>query len=192
VINNVPFVPTVSGNYTVSGTGGNGCVGQDVVNVTVNALPNASASFIDPITMVASPAGLSYQWINCTLNENIAGAVDDTLAVTANGSYAVIVTNASGCSDTSDCIIVDKVGLYLPSASVIALYPNPTDGKVTLELPGEEGASAMVYDAQGKLIYEYRQAKNGQQFDLSKLSTGVYTFHIQLNDMHHIEKVVKQ
>ena len=192
VVNNVPFIPSVSGTYTVSGTGSNGCSGQDAVTVTVNAVPNAAAVAVDPITLVATPAGQTYQWINCTLDEVIAGAVNDTLVASANGSYAVIVTNASGCSDTSDCMIVDKVGLYFPSSSIIALYPNPTDGKVTLELPGEDGAHAFIYDAQGKLIYEFSNAKNGQQFDLSKLSTGVYTFRVTYFNLTHIEKVVKQ
>jgi len=63
---------------------------------------------------------------------------------------------------------------------------------VTLEIPAEDGARAYVYDAQGKLILTVANAKNGEQFDLSKLSTGVYTFKVQLNNLTHIEKVVKQ
>jgi hypothetical protein len=86
---------------------------------------------------------------------------------------------------------VDQVGLFFPSSAVISLYPNPTDGMVTLELPAQEGAVAMIYDAQGKLIFTSNNAKNGEEFDLSKLTTGVYTFKIQLNNLIHIEKIVK-
>jgi hypothetical protein len=191
VVNNQPFVPASTGVYTVTGTGQNGCSNQDNVTINVNAIPNANAISTDPVTIVASPAGMSYQWYNCATNQNIIGADNDSLVATANGSYAVIVTNANGCSDTSNCIVVDQVGLFFPSSAVISLYPNPTDGMVTLELPAQEGAIAMIYDAQGKLIFTSNNAKNGEAFDLSKLTTGVYTFRIQLNNLIHIEKIVK-
>ena len=192
VVDGIPFAPNATSSYTVTGTGANGCTNQDNVTVTVNAVPNAVAIAVDPVTLVATPAGQSYLWYNCATAQAIVGAGNDTLIASANGSYAVIVTNANGCSDTSDCMIVDQVGLFFPTSAVIALYPNPTSDFVTLELPAEDGAFAYVFDAQGKLIYEVENAKNGQQFDLSRLSTGVYTFRITLNNLSHIEKVVKQ
>jgi hypothetical protein len=190
VVNNMPFTPTATTTYVVSGTGSNGCNAQDSVNVIVNALPNATITVVDPVTLTTTP-GMMYQWFNCGLNEPIAGAVTDTYLATVNGSYAVIVTNAEGCSDTSACTVIDNVGLYVPNASAIGLYPNPTDGNITLSLPAADGASLSIFDAQGKLLYEIQNAKNGEQFDLSKLSTGVYTFRVTLNNLTHIEKVVK-
>jgi len=192
VTDGVPFAPSVSGTYVVTGTGANGCTNQDNVAITVNALPVAGIVVADPVTLVATPAGMTYLWYNCATGQSIIGAGNDSLVATANGSYAVIVTNANGCSDTSNCVVVDQVGLFFPASAVIALYPNPTDGMVTLEIPAEDGARAYVYDAQGKLILTVANAKNGEQFDLSKLSTGVYTFKVQLNNLTHIEKVVKQ
>ena len=191
VIDGVPFPPTATGQYSVTGTGSNGCSNQDNVNVTVNALPNAIVISADPVTLVASPAGATYQWINCATGQAIADANNDTLVATSNGGYAVIVTNASGCSDTSECTIVDQVGIYFPESAFIGLYPNPTNGIVTLELPADDGAIANVFDSQGKLIMSISNAKNGEQFDLSTLSTGVYTFRVTLNNLTHIQKVVK-
>ena len=102
----------------------------------------------------------------------------------------------SGCKSTARTMIaaINLVAAARTNANsaVIALYPNPTSDFVTLELPAEDGAIAYVFDAQGKLIYEVENAKNGQHFDLSRLSTGVYTFRITLNNLSHIEKVVKQ
>ena len=192
VIDGVPFPPTATGQYSVTGTGSNGCSNQDNVNVTVNALPNAIVISADPVTLVASPAGATYQWINCATGQAIADADNDSLVATSNGGYAVIVTNASGCSDTSECTIVDQVGIYFPESAFIGLYPNPTNGIVTLELPADDGAIANVFDSQGKLIMSISNAKNGEQFDLSTLSTGVYTFRVTLNNLTHIQKVVKQ
>ena len=191
VIDGVPFAPAATTTLTVTGTGANGCDNTDNVTVIVNALPNAVAIAADPVTLVATPAGATYQWIDCASGQIIADATNDTLVASANGSYAVIVTNANGCSDTSDCMIVDQVGIYFPESAVIGLYPNPTNGMVTLEIPAQEGATTFVYDAQGKLILTVANAKNGEQFDLSKLTTGVYTFRVTLNNLTHIEKVVK-
>ncbi len=157
----------------------------------MNAIPVAGIVSVDPVTLAATPAGMNYQWFNCVTSQTINGSTNDTLVATYNGSYAVIVTNGNGCTDTSTCVIVDQVGLYLPTSSVISLYPNPTLDFVTLELPLEEGASILIYDAQGKLISKFDNAKNGQNVDLSKLSTGVYTFRITLNNLTHIEKVIK-
>lgn len=191
IIDGVPFSPSATGTYTVTGTGINGCSNIDDVNVTVNALPVAGIVSVDPVTMAANPAGMNYQWFNCVTSQTIIGSTNDTLVATYNGSYAVIVTNGNGCTDTSDCVIVDQVGLFLPTSAVISLYPNPTLDFVTIELPLEEGANIFIYDAQGKLISKFDNAKNGQNVDLSKLSTGVYTFRITLNNLTHIEKVIK-
>ncbi|MFM1809565.1 MAG: hypothetical protein RLZZ382_790, partial [Bacteroidota bacterium] len=128
VIDGVPFAPAATTTFTVTGTGANGCDNTDNVTVTVNALPNAVAIAADPVTLVATPSGATYQWFNCATGQIIADATNDTLVASANGSYAVIVTNASGCSDTSDCMIVDQVGIYFPESAVIGLYPNPTNG----------------------------------------------------------------
>jgi hypothetical protein len=192
VIDGVPFAPNATGTYTVTGTGANGCTNQDNVTVTVHALPVAGIVMADPVTLVATPAGMTYLWYNCATAQAIIGAGNDSLVASANGSYAVIVTNANGCTDTSNCVVVDQVGIYFPASAEIALYPNPTSDFVTLTLPAEDGAVAFVYDAQGKLIFQVNNAKNGQQFDLSALSTGVYTFRVTLNNLTHIEKVVKQ
>jgi len=192
VVDGNPFAPNATGTYTVTGTGANGCTNQDNVTVTVHALPVAGIVMADPVTLVATPAGMTYLWYNCATAQNIIGAGNDSLVASANGSYAVIVTNANGCTDTSNCVVVDQVGIYFPASAEIALYPNPTSDFVTLTLPAEDGAMAYVYDAQGKLIFQVNNAKNGQQFDLSRLSTGVYTFRVTLNNLTHIEKVVKQ
>mgnify|MGYP000716148438 CR=1 FL=1 len=135
-------------------------------------------------TILTATGGTSYTWNT--------GATTSSITATTAGSYSVTVTNANGCSDTSECLIVDQVGIFFPESAIIGLYPNPTSDFITLELPAAEGAVANVYDAQGKLILSVSNAKNGQQFDLSALSTGVYTFRVTLNNLTHIEKVVKQ
>lgn len=57
-------------------------------------------------TFTATYAGAdSYQWINCSTNQPIAGSTGQTYTATANGNIAVIVTK-NGCADTSACMAV--------------------------------------------------------------------------------------
>jgi hypothetical protein len=192
VINNVPFAPTATAVYAVTGFGTNGCSQLDNVSVTVNPVPTASINLSGSVVLTASPAGMSYQWINCGTGQEIADATGASYTATYNGSYAVIVTNANGCSDTSNCEIVNAVGLSDVAAATVGVYPNPTTGQVTIEYPGQDLTSIQIYDAQGKLLMNYPQFKSGEAIQLERFATGVYTIIIENNVIQHIERIVKQ
>ncbi len=55
------------------------------------------------ITFQPRQDSAAYQWMDCTLNTLIPGAVEQSYFPTSSGSYAVIVT-LNGCVDTSDCV----------------------------------------------------------------------------------------
>ena len=192
VLNNVPFAPTATAVYAVTGFGTNGCSQLDNVSVTVNPVPAASINLSGSVVLTASPAGMSYQWINCGTGQEIADATGASYTATYNGSYAVIVTNANGCSDTSTCEIVNAVGLNNLAATTVEVYPNPTTGQVTIEYPGQDLSSVQIYDAQGKLLMNYPQFKSGEAIQLERFATGVYTIIIENNVIQHIERIVKQ
>jgi len=192
VINNVPFAPTATAVYAVTGFGTNGCSQLDNVTVTVNPVPTASINLSGSVVLTASPTGMSYQWINCGTGQEIADATGASYTATYNGSYAVIVTNANGCSDTSNCEIVNAVGLSDVASATVGVYPNPTTGQVTIEYPGQDLTSIQIYDAQGKLLMNYPQFKSGEAIQLERFATGVYTIIIENNVIQHIERIVKQ
>jgi trimeric autotransporter adhesin len=191
VLNNVPFAPTATAVYAVTGFGTNGCSQLDNVSVTVNPVPAASINLSGSVVLTASPTGMSYQWINCGTGQEIADATGASYTATYNGSYAVIVTNANGCSDTSNCEIVNAVGLSDVAAATVGVYPNPTTGQVTIEYPGQDLSSVQIYDAQGKLLMNYPQFKSGEAIQLERFATGVYTIIIENNVIQHIERLVK-
>lgn len=168
-----------SGSYSVTVTDNNGCSATSAIQaVTVNPVPVAAASLTGAITITATPAGQSYQWISCPGNQPVNGATAATFNATANGSYAVIVTNASGCKDTSACVQVTKVGLTeLESASGISFFPNPSDGMITIGGETDMLADIVVYDASGKVLVQKR-AETGQQIDLSAFNAGIYLIKV--------------
>jgi len=184
-----PFIPAVTTTYTVTVDNGT-CTADDEVTVTVNTTPVATAVLSGVSLLTASPAGQSYQWLNCATNAPIAGATGATFIATANGSYKVIVENGSGCSDTSACVNVTALSLDEAALSGMVLFPNPTNGNVTVTAADLQG-SAVVYDAQGKLVLSAGAVENGSVIDLSAMTPGVYTVVISTEKGIFQNRIVK-
>jgi hypothetical protein len=105
----------------------------------------------------------------------IPGATEQSYFPSANGNYAVIVTE-NGCSDTSACANVFAVGLQeFGENTVISVFPNPSNGLFYLSssVPLEK---MELIDLSGKRILE--ETQNFQQIDLAKLQNGVYLLKI--------------
>ena len=77
----------------------------------------------------------------------------------------------------------------------VILYPNPTYGQFTLELPdfksGEKGY-IIVYDQMGKAVINQKYVSLSQYFDISGVMPGYYIIHIMVNDKLVIKKIIKQ
>ncbi len=168
-----PFGSTV---YSVSGTDANGCSNTDDVQVTINTAPIAVATLSNAVNLTAAPFGATYQWIDCSNNSAINGATDSVFTASQNGSYAVVVTIGGGCADTSDCVLVDQVGLDTQLVeSGITVYPNPTLDFFQVKFSQVEKLSAIVFDLQGKEIMHFNSILTGDKIDLSRFDRGVYT-----------------
>ena len=109
------FSATTSSNYTVVQT--NGTVSSTMssaTTVTVNTLPTSTISAGGSITFYQGSSvtlsanigtGLTYQWYQNSTTV-ITGATSSSFAATTTASYTVVVTNANGCSQTSNIIAV--------------------------------------------------------------------------------------
>ncbi|GAA4358894.1 hypothetical protein GCM10023185_24940 [Hymenobacter saemangeumensis] len=117
------------GTYTVTNTiaASGACAAVSATaTVTINAAPVASLTAGGPTTFcqgssvaLTAPAGsgLSYQFL---LNgQPISGATSASYTATAAGSYAVTVTNASGCASTSAATTV----MVNPATTATFTYP---------------------------------------------------------------------
>ena len=180
---------TASGTYSDTLTNVNGCDSILVLNLTVNANPVATITDNGNGTLTAS-SGSSYQWINCTTNTAISGATSQTFAPTVNGNYAVLVTNANNCSDTSACVLVDDLGLGDLDSKSVQVFPNPTENHVTVTMTSAN-ARLTITDAQGKTHY-VNQITNGQLIDLSSYEDGVYFLSIETESGKVLKRIVKQ
>lgn len=82
------------------------------------------------------------------------------------------------------------------SDSHIHIYPNPTDGLVTLRLENtllKNIHSIKLYNANSVLIKNINTKDNNTQLDLSNMAVGVYFIHIHVNGGKSItKKIIKK
>jgi gliding motility-associated-like protein len=103
VVNGVPFSPTTTTTYTLTGTSPAGCLATDQVLVSVNALPTVNAGADQTVcagtavTLNGSGAA-TYTWDN-----GVTNGVAFTPATTA--TYTVTGTAANGCTSTDQVLV---------------------------------------------------------------------------------------
>ena len=154
------------------------------LNLTVNTVNNSVTNTTPTLTSDAT--GATYQWLDCNNNyAPIPGETNQSFTATANGSYAVEVTQ-NGCVDTSACEQVNNVGINEINSS-ITIHPNPTSGIV--ELQGINGSFKVdVYDYAGKFL----QSTSRSTIDLSDYPSGIYFFKVAYGDKTEELRVVKE
>jgi hypothetical protein len=159
----------------------------DVVNHTI--VQNGATLTVN------SPQG-TFQWLDCSANyAPISGAVQNTYTATTNGSYAVLM-NAGGCTDTSDCIVVNLSEISeLDINSAFTCYPNPTGGEMNIVFKNSTSEVRFtLFDAFGRTIRELNYSgfeRTLFNLDIQDLSPGVYTLNISLNGKQFTERIIK-
>ena len=159
------------------------------LHLTITGFPTATATDNGDATITAS-AGTAYQWIDCVTGQAIVGGTTQTITVTANGDYAVVVTNAGGCSDTSDCVTIDYIGLDENGTSSVQVFPNPTNEQVTVQLHATNIQLELV-DAQGKILHT-TYFSNETNVNLTSYPVGVYLIRLKTEGETIVKRVVKQ
>jgi hypothetical protein len=116
VTNGISFIPSQTGTttYTYSSTGANGCVNNDQVDVTVNALPVANAGQGGIITCVQNVSGVqlganpmsgnTYTWTPTT-GLNNTNTANPIATPNASTTYTLLMLDANGCSDTAQVVV---------------------------------------------------------------------------------------
>lgn len=100
----------------------------------------------------------------------------------------------SGWQDALDNHQIDNVtvqtslGIEQHQKNSFALYPNPTKGKITIELKGNSKSEVVVYDFFGKKVLE--QLLNKNTIDLTGFSSGIYWIQFAKNDANYLRKII--
>ncbi len=179
---------TTSGIYSQSIVNSLGC--DSIITLNLTVIPVGSIT----ITTNGSKLGTAehfttYQWLRN--GQPIAGATDSTYTYGQNGDYQVVVTNANGCSDTSDIFPVTHLSINdkVSVANQIIIFPNPTKDRLTIQSP--IAVNIAIMDIQGRII---RQEQQVRHCSLKDLPAGLYLLRLTDRNGQYIKttKIIKQ
>jgi hypothetical protein len=123
--------------------------------------------------LVVNPVAASYQWY--LDGAALQGDTSQTLSITQSGVYAVITQGTSSCAAMSANDTVTNVGINEVSGSdLFTIYPNPNNGKFTIETAQYAGASITIYDVLGREVYHKALLSGKESIDMSSTLNGTY------------------
>ena len=176
--------------YTVTGTDANGCENTDMATITVGG-PTATAVITNEslpgngainITVSGGSGTYTYVWSNGPTTEDITG-------LTA-GTYTVTIDDGNCTTDTSFTVLnTIGAGIDSQAENLLQIYPNPTNGQVTITTEGQ--FTYTVYNLLGEELLK-GTGTNSQMIDLSDFNKGSYFVQIGAENIQRTLKVVKQ
>ena len=114
------------------------------------------------------------------------------------GEHSVTVTDYNGCTATTSINIAEGplpcTGIQDNPLNNISLYPNPTDGTVTLKAAGMQGqVSLRLYDALGRQVFNLMMdgsmLQQGLPLDLKDATGSVFFLNISAEKGNRVMKV---
>lgn len=136
----------------------------------------------------------SYQWLDETKNP-IGGATGQAYEAPATGNYYVAVTGSNGCTDTSSVYShTATAGINEPDLfSMLKIYPNPATEEIYIEIPQvTENTTAIIYNAEGKMIRTESIVKSIQLLEIRTLKKGIYFITITSGEGYITKKIIKE
>ncbi|CAG5081381.1 lamin tail domain-containing protein [Parvicella tangerina] len=175
--------------HTIVGGAANGCDSIVTLDLTINTV-DVSITNSDP-TLTANATGATYQWLDCDNgNSPISGETGQSFTATANGNYAVEVTQ-NGCADQSTCETIISLSLNEFTLGNVSVYPNPNAGEFQLiGVPATEEVVVTVTDNLGKVIGKYNINQVNSTVTIEG-AAGVYFVIVESSNASKTFKVLK-
>jgi hypothetical protein len=168
-----------------------GCDSTVTLDLTINTV-DVAVNVNDP-SIAANASGATYVWLDCDNGDApISGETAQVFTATANGNYAVQVTQ-NGCVDTSACTEISTVSLDdQDPLKGIAVYPNPVKNIVNVEMGSLEIATITLMDINGKILFVDENIENSlYTFEMNQ-APGIYFVEVRANNSVKQFKLVKQ
>lgn len=164
-------VYTSNGVYTAIVTNAAGCDSTITINLTIEQI-DTTVSYASGI-LTANQSGVSYQWIDCSTMNPIAGETSQSFTPSSNGNYAV---NLSGtiCDLNSDCYDVSDLGLDEFNQLNLVLFPNPVSDELNIVNNSGEELVLELYDNTGKLLQTIVSSETNSAIGMRDKSAGIY------------------
>lgn len=144
------------------------------------------------ISLIAQNSSATYQWINCSTNQIVPSAINQSYTPTVNGDYAAILTQC-GISDTSDCIEINSVGLNeIENRNEIKIYPNPASANINIKLPASNSLSNVrIFSMLGELVFNQTYHNSDIiQCNISQFASGTYWLEVHSGNTVWNKKII--
>jgi len=184
---------TIPGIYTVVATDSL-CADIDSIEVilyqspplSIGSVPNPPMICLgDTVFLSASPGFSSYFWnsYDPVFGWNLFALVNTVFVnPTLDTWYIVEAVDSNGCMVQEDIwVYVDTCTSSINnfSETQIFIYPNPTSGKVNIDLPKGEGFHFTLSDLQGRLVMQKENIAEKFVFDTKEISKGTYLIKLE-------------
>ncbi|MBF8151285.1 leucine-rich repeat protein [Winogradskyella sp. F6397] len=110
-------------------------------------------------------------------------------------SYWVSSINDNGCESERVQIVVtvEEVLSIADNDQMqsIKVFPNPTNGNVSIVIPNAQESKVTVYDINGRLLINKVSTDANFSIDLNQYQSGVYILRININQNETIKQIIK-
>jgi len=180
--NSILATPGTSGVFSVAASNACGASAQQTLSVTVNPLPTITVSTNISVLCEGESATLTASGASTyTFNP---GGNGTSIVVTppVTSVYTVSGTDANGCSNTfiftqnvDACLGINSNNAV--ASSGVEMYPNPTEGKINLEL--SSNCEVTIMNSLGQVVYETNLSSGKHELDLVHLAKGLYVVKVK-------------
>jgi hypothetical protein len=181
-----------AGNYTVTVKDSNGCTATAATTITqapgmvittdsTSDFSSGGCNGIASITVVSGGVPpYTYLW-------SPGGQTTDTIKNQCEGDYCCTVTGANGCSESVCVLVTNTTGVQQLSVGSgrLSVYPNPSNGLFTIQLPDNSGQSSVeIYNVLGQNLLKQTlsSTQENNTINLRDKSAGVYFYRVVTND----------
>lgn len=179
----VAVTPTMTTSYSVAGTNTLGCSSNTMITLSTYTLPVVSIitsnnlSCAGSAVVLTAGGGTSYLWNTGATTSSI------TVSPTITTTYSVTGTSAQGCDKmatyTQSVSACTGVASLVSSGEAVRIYPNPSNGQVTMEFGFNGTKYVTVTNAMGQVIRQFETADSVHALDLSNEAKGIYLVKVQ-------------
>lgn len=170
-----------AGTYNYLVTDANGCTVNTAttitqptaLTITIAAITGSTGS--DGIIDIDVQGAIPPYTIECLSN----GQSFDTTGL-APGTYSVAITDANGCNDTLENVVVSSItGIGKNSEVIVSIYPNPA--KETLHITNAAMAiyTVSIFSTDGKLLQSVTAEQANTTLNIAALQDALYIVEVK-------------
>lgn len=190
---------TTAGSYYVQVTNPNGCRGMGAINVGIMEAPQATSISTQVLyentnfTIIGAQNVNSVDW-NFGDGHSLTNApVSVSHIYEDKGNYTVTATLKNRCSSSqlTAPVVISSVLSADEQAAIqgLKVYPNPVGETLYITTDNMENTTAVMYDAQGRMVAEAIIFVSSVSIDVTEYTAGVYFLHVVNNNKTSVLKI---